>query len=125
MNSQELVTSWKNLPLENKLSFRDELEEYLQYACTLYSEELDLLDYYFELTNDSAKLQFVKEKYPFIDWHLDLHASEYNYENFKDTLGEIVFDFCLDHDQTYIDVMNWSLDKNIMLLNILSHELMD
>jgi len=118
--SQEILKRWIELDNHEKLKLREDLEEYFRIASKWYAEELDLFQEYYKLTND-PQLKSEMESFGFpIDWNMDLHMSSENYENFKECLGEIQFELGFKHGGLFLTIMNWSVDKNLLLIETLA-----
>ncbi|MGW8124110.1 hypothetical protein ACV07N_15735 [Roseivirga echinicomitans] len=115
----EILNSWINLDNDQKLTLRESLEDYFKIACKWYAEDLDPFEEYYKFTNDPIlKREVEKLGYP-IEWNVDLHQSDENYTNFKESLGEIQFDLAHKNKTLFLSIMNWSTDKNLLLIETL------
>lgn len=97
------------------LSLREELADYMQKAAFLYSRNVDVWDFYYELTNNPETLKILLEAGGWcVNFNLDLHLDE-QYYDFVTTLDEVVLFLINATDKYFIEVFYWSRGINVEL----------
>lgn len=114
----ELNKWWQNLPSETKFKYVGKLEDHLKECATIYIQEKDPLDTYYKIQKDSIVLKDALWGIP-VDFSLDSHQSESNYENFIEEQISILVNLALLSQEYFFEVQSLNSGKIPISIEIL------
>lgn len=122
MTFDEAKNKLMSLSDEELISLRDEFEDYLKECAAWYAMEVDVWDFYFELTNKPEVKKLLKNSPLPVNWDLDLNENDDNYTNFVECLPDVVFYLSQVSEIYYSLLIGWGFNKNFKIARIIENK---
>jgi hypothetical protein len=104
---------------EELLLLKDDLEDYLKEIAIWYAKEVNVWDFYFDLTNKPEIKKILKSSPLPVNWELNLSENDDNYTQFVECLPEVIFYLSQASNSYYSMLIGWGANKNFLLAGIL------
>ncbi|MCG3165056.1 MAG: hypothetical protein POELPBGB_00816 [Bacteroidia bacterium] len=102
MATEELFDWWEKLSLATKFTYREDLEDYLKEYIKIYISKEDLFEIYFNIQKEMDYRKCVGH-FP-VDFNLDLHMDNHNFDNFKDCVDEILLELAMNFNKWFFTI---------------------
>jgi len=121
MTFDEAKNKLMSLTDEELISLKDEFEDYLKESAEWYAREVNVWDFYFEITNKPEIKKLLKTSPLPVNWDLDLNENDDNYTRFVESLPDVVFYLSQVSEIYYSFLIGWGFNKNFTIASIIEN----
>ena len=115
---RSLEDGWKFMSKEEKIEFFENREDIKLPTFIAFGLCQNLSEFYLRIKQNKKWIGSLRNERNFpVEWDFDLYAHKKNLQHFIDCLTEIIIFISKNDPEFYEEVIDWSIDKNIMLIN--------